>query len=308
VYNSFTIGNFNVGYGLYNNMSNAGANSLIYGTYNTGTASGNPSTLYGNFTSLITTGSAGSRTLYGEYASTVTYQTGDAAYAGYFSHSSQVANPSNLQVALYISATESSTDSGNKIWALYNASTNTTAGKVFLGIDSVPTYWGTGFDSYILFDSNSLNIVANNTTTTDALEFTAGSYKFQVPADTDIAVNFTGTSSSGVLTWMEDEDYFKFSDDVLMTTTEKLYFRDTAIYAWSSADGWLNLVADTGVEVNAPILNVSALYSAGDMLSDVSFSLTPTADPPAAVEGRIYADTDHHLYYYNGTAWKQLDN
>jgi hypothetical protein len=29
-------------------------------------------------------------------------------------------------------------------------------------------------------------------------------------------------------------------------------------------------------------------------------------DPPA--EGMIYADTDHHLYYYNGTAWKQLDN
>jgi len=37
--------------------------------------------------------------------------------------------------------------------------------------------------------------------------------------------------------------------------------------------------------------------------------LTPTADPPAsAAEGMIYADTDHHIYYYNGSRWVQLDN
>jgi len=37
--------------------------------------------------------------------------------------------------------------------------------------------------------------------------------------------------------------------------------------------------------------------------------LTPTADPPgSAAEGMVYADTDHHLYFYNGTGWVQLDN
>ncbi len=37
--------------------------------------------------------------------------------------------------------------------------------------------------------------------------------------------------------------------------------------------------------------------------------LLPTVNPPSnPVEGWIYADTDHHLYYYNGTTWKQLDN
>ena len=37
--------------------------------------------------------------------------------------------------------------------------------------------------------------------------------------------------------------------------------------------------------------------------------LTPQINPPASVtEGMIYADTDHHLYYYDGSAWKQLDN
>ncbi len=38
-------------------------------------------------------------------------------------------------------------------------------------------------------------------------------------------------------------------------------------------------------------------------------ALNPIDDAPTpAVEGMIYADTDHHLYYYNGTTWKQLDN
>ena len=54
---------------------------------------------------------------------------------------------------------------------------------------------------------------------------------------TDIAVTFDGESNDGVLTWMEDEDYFQFSDDLLLSTTEKLQFRDTAIYINSSADG-----------------------------------------------------------------------
>jgi hypothetical protein len=38
-------------------------------------------------------------------------------------------------------------------------------------------------------------------------------------------------------------------------------------------------------------------------------ALTPLGNPPSSPsEGWIYAGTDHHLYYYNGTAWKQLDN
>ena len=41
-------------------------------------------------------------------------------------------------------------------------------------------------------------------------------------AGTDIAVTFDGESNDGVLTWMEDEDYFKFSDDVLILDNEKL--------------------------------------------------------------------------------------
>ena len=46
-------------------------------------------------------------------------------------------------------------------------------------------------------------------------------------AGTDITITFDGETNDGALKWMEDEDYFEFSDDILVATTEKLQFRDT---------------------------------------------------------------------------------
>ena len=63
-------------------------------------------------------------------------------------------------------------------------------------------------------------------------------------AGTDIAVTFDGETADGVLTWMEDEDYFKFSDDILVNSTEKLMFQDTGTYIYSNADGDLDVVSD----------------------------------------------------------------
>ena len=41
-------------------------------------------------------------------------------------------------------------------------------------------------------------------------------------AGTDIVVTFDGESNDGLLTWMEDEDQFKFSDDVMLIDNEAL--------------------------------------------------------------------------------------
>ena len=43
-------------------------------------------------------------------------------------------------------------------------------------------------------------------------------------AGTDITVTFDGETSDGVLTWMEDEDQFKFSDDIMIIDDEQLIF------------------------------------------------------------------------------------
>jgi len=95
-------------------------------------------------------------------------------------------------------------------------------------------------------------------------------------AGTDIAVTFDGQSADGVLTWMEDEDYFQFSDDLLLTTTERLQFRDTALYIHSSADGQLDIIADTEVQIAATTVDINgavdisgALTLAGTTLAEV---------------------------------------
>ena len=76
-------------------------------------------------------------------------------------------------------------------------------------------------------------------------------------AGTDITVTFDGESNDGVIKWMEDEDYFEFSDDILVASTEKLQFRDTAIYINSSADGQLDLVADTEIQIAATTIDIN---------------------------------------------------
>ena len=74
---------------------------------------------------------------------------------------------------------------------------------------------------------------------------------------TDITITFDGETNDGVLKWMEDEDYFEFSDDILIASTEKLQFRDTAIYINSSADGQLDLVADTEIQIAATTIDIN---------------------------------------------------
>ena len=67
---------------------------------------------------------------------------------------------------------------------------------------------------------------------------------------TDIAVTFDGETNDGVLTWMEDEDHFKFSDDVVIDGTKRLYFNDEG-GEYIHGDGTdLNLVS--GADINIP--------------------------------------------------------
>jgi hypothetical protein len=84
-------------------------------------------------------------------------------------------------------------------------------------------------------------------------------------AGTDITITFDGETNDGVLKWMEDEDYFEFSDDILVASSEKLQFRDTALYINSSTDGQLDIVADTLVQVASAAFTVDA---SGDITLD----------------------------------------
>ena len=80
---------------------------------------------------------------------------------------------------------------------------------------------------------------------------------FGTNTDNNVVITFNANSNDGVLSWMEDEDYFQFSDDLLLTTTEKVQFRDTAIYINSSTDGQLDIVADTEIQIAATTIDMN---------------------------------------------------
>ena len=83
---------------------------------------------------------------------------------------------------------------------------------------------------------------------------------------------------------MEDEDYFQFSDDLLISTTEKIQFRDTAIYIHSSADGQLDLVADTEIQIAATTIDVNGnLDVSGTIVSGGTLTATTSIGIGSAV-------------------------
>lgn len=108
---------------------------------------------------------------------------------------------------------------------------------------------------------------------------------FGTGADTDIAVTFDANSNDGVITWKEDEDYFEFSDDVLLATTEKIQFRDTAIHISSSTDGQLDLVADTEIQLAATTIDMNGNVDISGTIVGASTISAGTAFVPDASDG-----------------------
>ena len=115
---------------------------------------------------------------------------------------------------------------------------------------------------------------------------------FGTGVDTDIAVTFNANTSDGVLTWMEDEDYFQFSDDILLTTTEKIQFGDTASFIQQSSDGVLRIDGEATIDMNAStavtVSNDLKLDSDSAVLgfgSDNDITLTHAADTSLTLGG-----------------------
>ena len=107
--------------------------------------------------------------------------------------------------------------------------------------------------------------------------------------DADIVITFNANGNDGVMKWMEDEDYFEFSDDILIASTEKLQFRDTAIYINSSTDGQLDIVADTEVQIAATTVDINGAV-------DISGNLTVGGS--VVIGGNTLSSTE--LLYLDG--------
>ena len=66
--------------------------------------------------------------------------------------------------------------------------------------------------------------------------------------DTTLTFN---AGNDGEIKWSEDEDYFQFADEILMSTSEEIHFRDTNIYLNSPASDQLQAVSDGTILLDA---------------------------------------------------------
>lgn len=118
---------------------------------------------------------------------------------------------------------------------------------------------------------------------------------------------FLWSNSPGVFNVKDDGvmDYYNPSFPIKYTPGGTNYER--AVQQWNSnvleygtqagGTGTLRGVKILGASLQTPDLTAPTV------------KLTPGSEPSSPTEGMIYANSsDHHLYFYNGTTWKQLDN
>ena len=94
--------------------------------------------------------------------------------------------------------------------------------------------------------------IASSTSGAQSIDFNQDAVTFGTgTAGNDITLTFDAEDNDGVLAWMEDEDYFKFSDDILMNSTEKIQFGDTATFIHQSSDGVMTVDGEATIDLNA---------------------------------------------------------
>jgi hypothetical protein len=132
----------------------------------------------------------------------------------------------------------------------------------------------------------------------------------------DYEVVFKGDTHEGSYTWMEDEDYLLCADDLLMSTAENIYFRDTAISINSADDGHLDLTADTTIDLNGVTLATDKIAFTQTDLNEYIDSLADGYIDYRATTGHRFGDGTNYAMFaadgkltLTGTArvWKSVD-
>ena len=128
-------------------------------------------------------------------------------------------------------------------------------------------------------------------------------------AGTDITITFDGETSDGVMYWMEDEDHFKFADDIVVDSTKRLYFNDEGgeyIYG----DG-TDLYLTSGADINIPA-NIGLTFGDdGEKIEGDGTDLTISANNlnvDAAADINLDADGGDIFFKDGGTIFGSATN
>jgi len=74
--------------------------------------------------------------------------------------------------------------------------------------------------------------------------------------------------------------------DISVTTNDKVQFRDSAIYINSSADGQLDIVADTEIQISATTIDINGAINASGEIIAASLDISGNVD----IDGTLEAD------------------
>ena len=141
--------------------------------------------------------------------------------------------------------------------------------------------------------------ISSSTSAATSMDMNVDTFTIGTGADTDVILAFDANTSDGTITWMEDEDYFKFSDDILMNSTEKINFGDTGTFIHQSSDGVLTIESDTTVDINGAVALNGAITGATNItLSGELDAATLDISGNANIDGTLEADA----ITINGTA------
>jgi len=97
-------------------------------------------------------------------------------------------------------------------------------------------------------DAGHLDLIAGT-----SVDVNTNTINFGTNVDTDVTLNFLGDTNDGVIYWREDDNEFEIGDDILMTTSNQITFRDAAIYIRSANVGHLDINANTIVDINSDL-------------------------------------------------------
>ena len=112
----------------------------------------------------------------------------------------------------------------------------------------------------------------------------------------DVVITCKGQSGDGVFRWMEDEDYFRFDDDILINSTEKIQFGDTASFIQQSSNGVLRIDGENTIDLNAAtVVDVSGALTVGGTLTLGSTALTSTAAELNILDGVTATATELNI-------------
>ena len=164
--------------------------------------------------------------------------------------------------------------------------------------DDIPICWHDTTNLFISGNFNSGNPelhLAAGTSGSFVVRANTFDFGYQGASTADTIMNFYygggGTpDNDGQFKWDGSADAFVYMDDITMNSTERINFGDTGTYIHQSADGVLDLVSDTEIEINATTIDMNGnLDLSGDFTGNLgasTFNGTLTATSSTALAFR----------------------